>query len=57
MEVMLKSKIVRETVKAKSYEVKTEKVTEGQDSRRLLDKKLTINPWSRTVAMTDRKSP
>ena len=41
MGIMLKSKIVRETLKAKEYEVdevETGKVTEGQDLRRLLEK-------------------
>ena len=41
MEMMLKSKIVRETVKAKSYdidEVETRRVTIGEDLRRLLEK-------------------
>ena len=41
MEMMLKSKIVRETLKAKSYdpnEVETGRVTLGEDLRRLIEK-------------------
>ena len=41
MEMMLKSKIARETPKAKSYdlgEVETRRVTKGEDLRRLLEK-------------------
>ena len=41
MEMMLKSKIVRETMKTKGYdlnEVETRRVTIGQDLRRLLEK-------------------
>ena len=41
MEIMLKSKIVRETVKAKGYdldEVETGKVTVGEDLRKLLER-------------------
>ena len=40
MEIMLKSKIVRETLKAKGYdldEVETGKVTVGEDLRKLLE--------------------
>ena len=42
---MLKSKIVRETLKAKSYdfdEVETRKVTLGEDLRKLADDKLVV---------------
>ena len=41
MEVMLKSKVVRETLKVKSYnldEVETGRVMIGEDLRRLLEK-------------------
>ena len=41
MEMMLKSKIVRETLKSKGYdldEVETRRVTIGEDLRRLLEK-------------------
>ena len=50
MEMMLKSKIVRETLKAKSYdsdEVETGRVTIGEDLRRLLEKLADDKPVAR----------
>ena len=50
MEMMLKSKIVRETLKAKNYdldEVETKRVTIGEDLRRLLEKVADDKPVAR----------
>ena len=47
---MLKSKIVRETLKAKNYdldEVETKRVTIGEDLRRLLEKVADDKPVAR----------
>ena len=47
MEIMLKSKIVRKTLKAKGYElneVKTGNVTVGEDLRKLLDRLGDVKP-------------
>ena len=50
METMLKSKIVRETLKAKCYdpdEVETGRVTIGEELRRLLEKLADDKPVAR----------
>ena len=50
MELMLRSKIVRETLKAKSYdldEVETRRVTIGEDLKRLLEKLADNKPVDR----------
>ena len=57
MEMMLKSKIVRETLKAKSYdlnEVETRRLTIGQDLRILLEKLADDKP---VVRNNDRDQP
>ena len=57
MEVMLKSKIARETLKAKSYdldEVETRRVTTGEDFRRLLEKLADDKP---VVRNNDKDKP
>ena len=57
MEVMLKSKIARETLKAKSYdldEVETRRVTIGEDFRRLLEKLADDKP---VVRSNDKDKP
>ena len=57
MEIRLKSKIVRETLKAKDYdlnEVKTGKVTIGEELRRLLEKLADDKP---VVSESGKDSP
>ena len=57
MELMIKSKIVSETLKAKSYdtdEVQTGRVTIGEDLRRLLEKIADDKPVARN---NDREKP
>ena len=57
MELMIKSKKVRETLKAKSYdtdEVQTGRVTIGEDLRRLLEKLADDKPVARN---NDREKP
>ena len=60
MEMMLKSKILRETLKAKSYdldEVEKRRVTIGEVLRRLLEKLEDDKPVVRNNDKTNRKSP
>ena len=60
MEMMLKSKIERETLKAKSYdldEVETRRVTIGEDLRRLLEKLADDKPVVRKMIKRNRKLP
>ena len=57
MEMMLKSKIVRETLKAKNYdldEVETRKMTIGEALRRLLEK---LADDKRVVRNNDKEKP
>ena len=59
MDIMLKAKIVRETLKAKGYDLnqlETGRTAIDEDLRRLLQKLADINPWSKKRVKKNQNS-